>query len=214
MAAAIPAHVTAIEEVIPGVLQLTLAVDDTSFRFAPGQSLTLHLGEVRRTYSIASAPERPSAVQLCIRLGSGPGSVAVRGLRPGDALDFSGPVGEFTPPAGAAPIVLVAGDTGISPVRSIVLHLGATGDRRPLTVLYEPEGEELYPTDLRGLAEAGRVSYSTGKVEELIAGAKKVLRSAEVMVAGYQPFLERVEHALIAAGVAPERVRYETFGRL
>ena len=72
--------VTAAEEAAPGVIQLTLAVEDERFAFVAGQSVTLRLGELRRTYSIASAPQRPSAMQLCIRLGSGEGSAAVQKL--------------------------------------------------------------------------------------------------------------------------------------
>ena len=168
MAAAVKsASVVEAEERIAGVVQLTLAIEDPGFTFAPGQSITLHFGEARRTYCIASAPQRPSALQLCIRLGGGEGSDAVRALKPGDRINFSGPSGELMIPADERPLVLIAGDTGIAPMRSILLHLGATGDRRAVTLLYEPDGGELYAADLNPPASAGKFSYQTGAIDEL-----------------------------------------------
>jgi NAD(P)H-flavin reductase len=153
-------------------------------------------------------------LQLCIRLGEGEGSSAVRELRPGDSLEFDGPGGELIIPASQKPLVLIAGDTGIAPMRSIMLHFGATGDPRPVTILYETEGGELYPADFRQLAEARKITYETGLIEELIAGRRESLGDAAILAAGYQPFLLRVEDALRAAGIAVDAVRFESFGRL
>lgn len=91
------ATVSAVEPLTPGVVQLTLAVDQR-FSFAPGQSVVIHFPSCERTYCIASAPERLSAIQLCIRLGSGEGSEAVRGLVTGSSLSIDGPVGDFVMP--------------------------------------------------------------------------------------------------------------------
>ena len=51
----------------------------------------------------------------------------------------------------------VAGDTGIAPVRSIVLHMLAVNDERGITVLYEP--------DQRHILYAGDFASVPGKLE-------------------------------------------------
>ena len=68
------ATVTEIEELAPSVLQLTVSINDDGFRFEPGQWVNFRFPEgVSRAYTIASAPQRPEAVQLCVRLGPGKG---------------------------------------------------------------------------------------------------------------------------------------------
>ena len=67
------ADVTAVEQLVPNVVQLTISLE-SGFRFAPGQYVSVRLANgVARAYCIASAPERPEALQLCVRLGEGKG---------------------------------------------------------------------------------------------------------------------------------------------
>src|ERR1700686_2440542 len=134
------ATVTEIEELVPSVVQLTVAFDDDSFLFEPGQWVNFHFPEgVSRAYTIASAPERPQAVQFCVRIGAGRGGGALKSLQPGGEGGVEGPFGSFVLPDDSRPVVFLAGDTGIAPVRSIVLHMLATKDSRSVTVLYEPD---------------------------------------------------------------------------
>lgn len=206
--------ITATEELTPGVTQITFMMDAPEFAFSPGQAVTLEMGGVTRTYCIASAPQRPTALQLAIRIGEGDGSAAVRELKPGDRIEIDGPEGEFFPPVDEKPLVLIGGDTGIAPMRSITLHLVATDDGRALTVLSEPESNEMYGADFRPLAEAGRIVYAVGNIEELIASHRGALAEANVMAAGFEPFLDRVKKALAGAGVPPGRVIVESYGYL
>src|ERR1041385_5400714 len=135
------ATVTEIEELAPLVMQVTIAFGDREFAFEPGQYVNFRFPEgVSRAYTIASAPERPEALQLCVRIGSGKGGTALRALQPGAAGGVDGPCGDFVlPRQDGRPVAFLAGDTGIAPIRSIVLHMLATKDRRPITVLYEPD---------------------------------------------------------------------------
>src|SRR5437773_7348753 len=114
-----PSHaavVTEIEELAPSVLQITIAFADDMFRFEPGQWVNFRFPEgVSRAYTIASAPERPDAVQLCVRRGPGKGGVALQKLQPGDSVSVEGPHGDFLLPEGGSHVVFMAGDTGIAP---------------------------------------------------------------------------------------------------
>ena len=86
-----PAVVTEIEELAPSVLQLTIALNDGTFSFAPGQWVNFRFPEgVSRAYTIASAPERPDAIQLCVRVGDGKGGIALKRLANGAAVSIDG----------------------------------------------------------------------------------------------------------------------------
>jgi ferredoxin-NADP reductase len=210
------ATVTEIEELAPSVLQLTVAFTDGELRFKPGQWVNFRFPEgVSRAYTIASAPERPEAVQLCVRLGAGRGGAALSNLKAGDPVAVDGPHGDFVlPDGGTSPVTLFAGDVGIAPIRSIVLHMLATKDPRAVTVLYEPDQRHiLYAGDFDPLARSGAIVHESGKIETLIARHARALSSATKMAAGFDPFLERVRAALEQNGVEGD-LSTETFGPL
>jgi len=209
------AIVTEIEELAPKVLQLTIAFDEDGFEFKPGQWVNFRFPEgVSRAYTIASAPERPQAVQLCVRVGPGKGGEAVSRLKAGSEISVDGPYGSFLLPDDATrDVIFLAGDTGIAPIRSIVLHMLASKDERAITVLYEPDHRHiLYSGDFDPLARAGTITHESGKIEALIARNRKVISSATIMAAGFDPFLERATHALRDIEVDPSRVISESFG--
>jgi ferredoxin-NADP reductase len=210
------ATVTATETLAPGVVQVTLAFTDT-FEFKPGQFVSVHFRDgVSRAYCIASAPQRPQAVQIAVRLGRGPGSEALRELTVGDRVDVEEAQGRFTIPEGdRRNVVFVAGDVGLAPVRSIVLHLRATDDPRTITVLYDPADQNaLYAGDFQRMGDAGSIRFIRGTVEELVPRERSSFENAIVMATGFDPFLERAVAQLEAAGVERRRVITESFGRL
>jgi ferredoxin-NADP reductase len=208
------AVVTEIEKLAPQVLQLTVAFDDEQFAFEPGQWVNFRFPEgVSRAYTIASAPERPQAVQLCVRVGAGKGGEAVGRLKAGDEVRIDGPYGDFLLPEGDSDVVFLAGDTGIAPIRSIVLHLLAKKDPRRIFVLYEPDRRHiLYAGDFDPLARSGAIVHESGRIETLIERNKRIIAAATIMVCGFDPFLARVRVALEDLGVDPRNVISETFG--
>ena len=214
-----PAHkatVTEIEELAPSVLQLTVALNEGKFTFVPGQWVNFHFPDgVSRAYTIASAPQRPHAVQLCVRVGAGRGSTAIQKLNAGDAVRIDGPHGEFVVPQGdKRDLVFLAGDTGIAPVRSIVLHMLATNDPRRITVLYEPDQRYiLYAGDFDPLARSGQITHMSGPVEGLVERNRTLIPSALVMAVGFDEFLDRVRAALRKIDADTDDAIFETFGR-
>ena len=208
------AIVTEIQSLAPSVLQLTVSFE-SPFVFQPGQWVNFRFPEgVSRAYTIASAPQRPEAVQLCVRLGDGKGGEAIRRLESGAEVAIDGPFGDFLLPEGdSRPVVFLAGDVGIAPVRSIVLHLVATHDPRAITVLYEPDHRYiLYAGDFDPLARAGQIVHESGPIEILIDRNRAKLKHAVIMAAGFDPFLEKARERLEAAGVQPSQLISETFG--
>src|SRR5829696_8898679 len=93
------AIVTEIQSLAPSVLQLTVSFNG-EFRFRPGQWVNFRFPEgVSRAYTIASAPQRPEAVQLCVRVGQGKGGEAMGRLEAGAEVAIDGPYGDFELPS-------------------------------------------------------------------------------------------------------------------
>lgn len=212
---AFPGTVTEIDHLAPDVVQLTVSLHGDGFRFQPGQWVNFRFPEgVSRAYTIASAPERPQAVQLCIRRGAGQGGAALNELQAGAAITVEGPHGQFVLPEGdTRPVVFLAGDTGIAPVRSIVLHMLATDDPRRIVVLYEPDRKHiLYAADFDPLARSGKITHVSGPIEPLIERHRSVIADSVVMAAGFEPFLERAVSALQRIGFDSSKAISESFG--
>lgn len=209
------AVVTEIEELAPFVVQLTVTLTEDDFAFLPGQWVNFRFPEgVSRAYAIASAPERPQALELCVRVGSGRGGAALRRLIAGAEVSIDGPHGEFLlPNDDERPVVFLAGDTGIAPIRSIVLHMLAANDPRGITVLYEPDRRHiLYAADFDPLARSGTIVHESGSIEALIARNRHTLVDATIMAAGFDGFLGRCRKALDDLDVDATTMISESFG--
>jgi CDP-4-dehydro-6-deoxyglucose reductase len=129
-----------------------------AFDFEPGQWVSLVLplpeGEVRRAYSIASAPRGDAAFEIAVtRVDAGAGSVFLHGRQAGDVVRVIGPQGFFTRARQAAPPALFIGTgTGVAPLRSMIL--AAATDGVPLWLLFggREEHDLLYREELAALA--------------------------------------------------------------
>lgn len=211
----VSAIVADIQELAPAVVQLTVSFPKGAFQFTPGQWVNFRFPEgVWRAYTIASTPERPDTLQLCVRIGPGRGGVALKHLGPGAAVSVEGPFGEFTlPESDLRAAVFLAGDTGIAPIRSIVLHMLAVRDPRKITVLYEPDQRHiLYAADFDPLARSGAIVHESGRIETLIARNRRRLSNAILMAAGFDGFLGRVNIALHDNGIEAASMIIESFG--
>ncbi len=137
--------------------------DGKSFRFYPGQWVNLVLplpgGEIKRAYSIASAPA-PEARRFEIavtRVTGGPGSEYLHALEAGATLRTIGPQGLFTRrPEDAAPSLFVGTGTGVTPLRSMITAAIAAAAPEPLWLLFgaRHEADVLYRDELEALASA------------------------------------------------------------
>lgn len=208
------AIVTEIQPLAPSVLQVTVSFED-DFAFLPGQWVNFRFPEgVSRAYTIASAPQRPQAVQICVRVGPGKGGEALRKLEAGAEITVDGPYGDFLlPDDDPRPVVFLAGDVGIAPVRSIVLHMLAVEDPRAITVLYEPDARNiLYAGDFDPLARAGQITHESGSIETLVERNRARIKEALVMATGFDPFLERARKAIQSIEADPDAMIAETFG--
>jgi CDP-4-dehydro-6-deoxyglucose reductase, E3 len=129
--------------------------------------LPLPGGEVKRAYSIASAPAGSPRFELAItRVEGGAGSEYLHQIEIGATLRAIGPHGLFTrDPADPSPSLFVATGTGITPLRSMLHAALRSGSPAPLWVLFGArfEADVIYRDELealaRGSGESARLRY-------------------------------------------------------
>jgi ferredoxin-NADP reductase len=145
----------------PGVRELVFErADGGRFDFVAGQWVSLRIpapdGELKRAYSIASAPNGTPRFELAVTLVTGgPGSTALHLLAPGATVSVTGPQGLFTrDPNATGPTLFVATGTGVAPLRSMLEAAVAAGERRALWMLLGVRHEEdiLYRAELEAVA--------------------------------------------------------------
>jgi phenol hydroxylase P5 protein len=150
-----------IVDLTPTIKGLFIAIDKP-IAFQAGQYVQLEipgLGE-SRAFSIANSPSQVEAsgeVELNVRIvPGGRGTTALhQQLKVGDRLRFSGPYGRFFVRRSAQrPMVFMAGGSGLSSPRSMILDLLDGGCTLPITLVYGQRTlDELYYDDqFRALA--------------------------------------------------------------
>ena len=200
-----------------------------------GQHLDLRLTAedgytAEREYSIASAPGEPLAITV-ERLEEGEVSpYLTEELRAGDELDLRGPVGGYFvwEPGNAGPLMLLAGGSGIAPLRSILRHRLRTGSDVPARLLYSSRTlpDVIYRAELDQRHDGVQVIYTltrerppgwtghTGRIDAALLAqvAWPAEASPLTYVCGPTSFVETAAAGLVGLGYPPERVKTERFG--
>lgn len=144
-------RIAAIQDLTPTIKGVTVALDGDGIDFQAGQYVNLGWPglERSRAFSLASSPREARLVELNIRRV--PGGEATRHiherLRVGDGVSLSGPLGRFfVRKSDPQPIIFMAGGSGLSSPRSMILDLLETdGDSRQITLIYGARNRaELY----------------------------------------------------------------------
>jgi ferredoxin-NADP reductase len=226
--------VSAVTDETPTTRTITLGLADWAGHRA-GQHLDVRLTAddgyaAERSYSIASAPGEPVAITVQ-RIDDGEVSpYLTEELRAGDELEVRGPIGGyFVWDGGAEPVLLVAGGSGVVPLRAILRHRERAGATTPMTLLYSVRTvpDVIYRSELDGYS-GGDVSViytltrenppgwtgRTGRVDSAMLGsvAWPPERMPTAFVCGPTPFVEAVAESLVAFGYPPGRVKTERFG--
>jgi phenol hydroxylase P5 protein len=153
--------VNRIVDLTPTIKAIHLKLDQR-IHFQAGQYVQVEipgLGQ-SRAFSIANAPadvERSGEIETNVRIvanGAGTGYLHNQ-LQVGDKLRVSGPYGRFfVRKSAAVPMIFMAGGSGLSSPRSMILDLLASGSNLPITLVYgQRTREELYYDDeFRALA--------------------------------------------------------------
>ncbi len=156
----LPLRVTGARAIARDIREFTLAHGEggTLPAFTPGSHLLVQApsGATRR-YSLACAPGEDWTIAVKRESGGRGGSISmVDDLAVGDRVYASPPRNEFALRENAPGYLFIAGGIGITPLRSMVRHLAAAGDR-PWKLFYltrDPAAtaylDEFSSPDLRG----------------------------------------------------------------
>ncbi len=137
----------------PGVRELTFD-PGPGHTFVPGQWVNLFgPGEVKRSYSIASAPRADGTIDLAVtRVDGGPMSMLLHDLEIGATLPMTDAQGFFVLEEQVRPVLFVATGTGLAPFRAMLQSLKSPS--RPLALIFgqRTEADLLYRDELEGLS--------------------------------------------------------------
>lgn len=245
----IPKELLAVREYVCKCTDITdLTHDMKQFRFelvepktidyVPGQYIQLltpvyekSSEEVYRAYSISSDPADKSAIELIIRLV--PGGICTtycfEHLKVGDQVRLNGPYGDFRLSETDAPMVFVAGGSGMAPIKCMLHEMKNTGNKRKavyyfganelrelcLVDLMKEFEKELADFrfvaavhDLKGSAEDG---YEKGLVTDVVKRDLQDAGQYEAYLCGSPGMIDATVAVLRELGMAEENVFYDKF---
>jgi CDP-4-dehydro-6-deoxyglucose reductase, E3 len=222
------ATVRALRPLAPDTLLLHVQTPRTRrLRFLAGQSVTLALpaGDgAQARYPVASCPcddrnlhffvARNEEDPLAARLFAG-------AVRPGENMAVWGPYGTFTLADAARPLVFIACDEGIAPVKSLIEHALSLDVAPSLTLFWLATGSDghFIANQCRAWSEAlDPFEYSLFADSDAASGARQVARAVRADVfqldcsfylAGPPAFVEVVAAQLADAGVPAAHLHQE-----
>ncbi len=219
--------------------------------FQPGQYLTFHLKiaghdkAVIRCYSLSDSPSHPDRYRVTIKAippprdkPESPAGVASNffhdSLSEGSILDVKAPTGHFHLDLNRyAPVVLIAGGIGITPLLSILLAICESGFKRETWFFYGVRNhrEHIMHEFLQELARENanvhlHVCYSDAGPDDRpetdyhhgervsVDLLRRLLPSNnyEYYVCGPPPMMESITQGLKGWGVPQDRINFEAFG--
>lgn len=161
--------------------------EEALFTYRPGQFLTFRIphngGEIRRSYSLSSAPQFDPDMKICVkRVADGRGSNwLIDNLIAGSRIEASVPAGRFLLRSGNAPLLLIAGGSGITPCISLIKHALADTDKR-VKLVYANQSTDsiIYREALEFLAERYRDRFVC---EHWLDDLSGLMTQSDIMVA-------------------------------
>ncbi|WP_290705502.1 FAD-binding oxidoreductase [Amphritea sp.] len=108
------------------------------FNYLPGQYVDLSFKGIKRSYSIANAKQVSTGIELHIRkvLNGQMSNALFSGIKKGQLMRVEGPKGTFFIRQSKRPLILLAGGTGIAPVKAMVEELICNQDKRDIHIYW------------------------------------------------------------------------------
>ena len=196
--------------------------------FLPGQYVNIGVpgGSQTRAYSFSSKPGESRFSFLIKRVPGGLMSAYLDQARPGERLQFTGPLGSFYLREVRRPLLLLAGGTGLAPFLSMLEVLAERGCEQPISLIYGVTRDldlvqverlqalaKRLPTlvFITCVAEAQsshpRKGYVTGHMTPAMLNDGDV----DVYLCGPPPMVDAVRQHFSEQGVTPACFHYEKF---
>lgn len=197
--------------------------------YLPGQSLPVHVPQLGtwRYLSPANAPREDGTIELHVRATGRFSTHLVRRLQVGDELHLGNPVGTTLASYGRAPhrpLLLIAGGTGLAPLKAIVEALCDQPARQTTLIVGGGTPDDLYDdAALSRIAATARwlrylptVESGWGWIGETgravdVAKRQTSLDQADILICGSPDMTRDTIATLVAGGVRPDRVLTEAY---
>jgi NAD(P)H-flavin reductase/ferredoxin len=231
----VPGRVVAQEQLTHDISSLRIQLDE-ALPYKAGQFAQLSLDSlpgVARSYSFATAVQPNAQVSFFVRKVEGgqfSGHVHGQSLV-GQSVKVEGPLGDFWLRQADAPLLLVAGGSGLAPILALLEDALAQGVQRPVHLLFGARSQtDLYGlATIEALAKAWPVAFqftpvlsaepegsgwagARGMVGEAVAG--QLLPGAHAYLCGPPPMVDAISTLLRERGVPREHIHADRFTTL
>ncbi len=202
------------------------------YPYRPGQSCAVEIParpRLWRYYSPANYPRRDGLIELHVKAVPG-GQVStgiVHGLQAGDGLRLAAPIGHrlILDPDSARDLLLLAGGTGLAPLKALVEQLAFEGGQRRMALfvgartsvdLYDLPALDAMCCDLPWLTVVPALSHDPWHPAERGAVVDVALRlgrwdDRDIYVCGSAAMVAASRDRLVQVGVSIERIRCEDY---
>lgn len=200
------------------------------YPYRAGQACAIELParpRVWRYYSIGNAPRLDDVLELHVKAvpGGQVSTAVVSGLSEGTQIRIGPPIGHALAldTSSQRPVLMVAGGTGLAPLKALIEQNAADGGQRRITLLVGARTQaDLYDldalNDMRGwwpwltvvpvLSDDPWHAGQRGTVAEA-AGRMGPWQDHDVLICGSSGMVTATRRWLAAAGVPVDRIRYE-----
>lgn len=187
--------------------------------------------EVYRAYSMASDPEKTNMIDLIIRLV--PGGICTtycfEHLKVGDDVRMNGPYGDFLLSGTDAPIVFVAGGSGMAPIRSMLSEMRNTQNGRKATYYFgantvkelclldemrqfeEDLADFTFVPVVASCEEGAEWDGETGLVTEAVERNLKNASDCEAYLCGSGGMIEACKKVFTKMGMDEDKIYFDSF---
>lgn len=202
------------------------------FSYLAGQSVSIESDQrprIWRFYSMANAPRETGTLDFHVRMidGGALSMVLTRGLSVGSRLKIGPPVGMLTfDGVSGRDLLLVAGSTGLAPLKAIVEQIGGLDDpprvhlffgARTADGLYDlPDLEKMsaglsWLTVIPAVSDEPDYDGERGLISDVVARSG-TWQEHDAYVAGPTPMVEATVSRLTSLGVPAAQIHVEDFG--
>ena len=187
--------------------------------------------EVYRAYSISSDPAENNIIELIIRLI--PGGICTtycfEHLKLGDEVKINGPYGDFGLSQTDAPIVFIAGGSGMAPIKCMLHDMKNTGNKRQASYYFGANSvKELFLTDIMREFESTLANFKfvpvvaspqedenwdgeAGLVTEAVKKGLKNAAECEAYLCGSPGMIDAAIKILKELGMSDDRIFFDKF---
>jgi len=213
-------------------------VEPKQIDYIPGQYIQLltpvykkGIEEVYRAYSISSDPEQKNCIETIIRLV--PGGICTtycfEYLKVGDEVMLNGPYGDFRLSETDAPIIFIAGGSGMAPIKCILHYMKNTANNRKATYyfgankvneLFLLDQMKTFESDLAdfrfvpvvaGPGENEKWDGEVGLVTEALQRDLKNAPEHEAYLCGSPGMIDAATKVLLELGMREENIFFDKF---